>query len=843
MHVVGACVALFHIAVFAQPSTKASKLSSAQAAKLDEITAKAAVIAEKDPQQALQLYNQALSMAPQQPELYLMRGYTYLRFAGNLSAAEADFSRAIALSPKLAGAYYYRGMMRFNAQRLAEAESDIKEAIKLGFKHSEVHANLAAIQNLLGKYTDALHSASIAVQRNPRSAFAYRVRGDIYRIIKQYHNALKDYNQVLKLQPDYYDVYSNRAVMRFEIGDINGAIADFTHLIKVSPTALNYYNRARAMFVMERYDEAAHDCKAALEIDVQHLLSRKLLVYSYLMLRKDSLVVREATEFLRKNSQDKGAFINAGNPVQAFLKKDDFINRDIFSIRAEARYRLGDVAGACVDASKASVLNPNSVGVSSFGFCKVHGIFAKDNTFPQSKQLYPRGGDNMATVVLSGTLLKDGFDSAYALVYKNGILQSRVAAPLRYHSFTNVVGQEVEVVTQASIALTVSLRAELAEYSLLLGVRAGTRDTIVARADSVVCGDVILVSGQSNAVLGTLETMPHHEYLRTYALASNDAYWEIARANNDTDDYNVGGIALQLMERIVAEQRVPVCVINAGLSGSTIEQHQRYDSLPLSPLSWYGRMLWSAQESGLARFVKAIIWYQGESNRGEEYTEQFTRLYRAWHSDFPALRKIYVVQIHPSHCADIVTHALVREQQRQFARVFPDVESVASIGIPSYDGCHFGNEGYRALGDRLYRLVARDIYASSDTTGIASPNLRRAYWKNKERTELVLEFITNDSLVLGSDTVIAGATRSLIRDAFMLNGAPVECQSIRIEHRNAVVLRFAVPRTEQTVSYIPERCYGGSLEASCAIYLGPWIQTRRGVAALTFHNVPIGEAQ
>jgi hypothetical protein len=218
------------------------------------------------------------------------------------------------------------------------------------------------------------------------------------------------------------------------------------------------------------------------------------------------------------------------------------------------------------------------------------------------------------------------------------------------------------------------------------------------------------------------------------------------------------------------------------------------------------------------------------------------RLYNAWKQDYQGLKKIYVVQIRPSDCGQI-DHASLREQQRGFVQKFSDVEVLASSGLPTHDGCHFGNEGYIMLGNQLYNLLARDFYHSTDTLGIASPNLRRAYWTTPEKKEIALNFATNDSLTVGKDTSIGGKIRTLAQDGFLLDGQPLRATSLRIENKNTVILTLnSASSSAQTIGYIPDRCYAASLETPCSLYEGPWLLTRRGVGALTFHNVPIETA-
>ena len=40
---------------------------------------------------------------------------------------------------------------------------------------------------------------------------------------------------------------------------------------------------------------------------------------------------------------------------------------------------------------------------------------------------------------------------------------------------------------------------------------------------------------------------------------------------------------------------------------------------------------------------------------------------------------------------------------------------MSTVGIGGHDGCHYTDAGYRQMAGWIFRLVARDLYGSSDT--------------------------------------------------------------------------------------------------------------------------------
>ena len=55
----------------------------------------------------------------------------------------------------------------------------------------------------------------------------------------------------------------------------------------------------------------------------------------------------------------------------------------------------------------------------------------------------------------------------------------------------------------------------------------------------------------------------------------------------------------------------------------------------------------SNEGDGIASTARALLWYQGESDNGNEalHAQNFDLLYNDWHGDFAALEQLYVFQV------------------------------------------------------------------------------------------------------------------------------------------------------------------------------------------------------
>jgi tetratricopeptide (TPR) repeat protein len=581
------------------------------------------------------------------------------------------------------------------------------------------------------------------------------------------------------------------------------------------------------------YTESISTFSEVLNRDSTNIKALSYRAFARYRAKQYAKAIADCDTFFRYNPEDISRTMNGNlldmSAASAVAGIQTLTHSQMYPLRALSRRKLGDKSWHS-DIRKALLLGQTNEQVRElidtaekaeaifYDITKERVLFPQAWQFPEHYQLYARDHNDSARVPLQGIILRLGYDSVYVRTYKNGALLHRSAQILAYNASS-----------QATFSLQTSIHAEKSIYRFEVGVKNKTQDTILAMRDSILCGDAFMMNGQSNVVYGSAWKPQENQYFRTFSLNIDDHFWNIPPSENNT-------LANALMENIVKVSSVPVAIINGGLGGTKIETHLPR-TLHSEPSSLYGRLNTYATAANLAKTAKAMIWYQGEANTADDYGQKFDTLRTAWKQDYPSINKVYVVQIRPSECGQATQDAL-REIQRNFGTKYPDVEVIAASGLPAHDGCHYRNDGYITLGKQLFNLINRDFYKATDTLGISSPNLVKAAWTGAKRDEIALTFASNDALVCGSDTSVAGKVRTLANDAFLLDGKPAKAVSVRSE-KNVVLVKLSSASGAKTISYIPEKCYVASGDVPCVVYEGPWITTSRGVGALTFANVTI----
>jgi tetratricopeptide (TPR) repeat protein len=84
--------------------------------------------------------------------------------------------------------------------------------------------------------------SSLLAQSNLKEAIIYFHRGINRHTSGDIKGAIEEYNQALKLRPNFAEVYYKRGISRYKLGDIKGAILDYNQAISLNSNYSGIYN-------------------------------------------------------------------------------------------------------------------------------------------------------------------------------------------------------------------------------------------------------------------------------------------------------------------------------------------------------------------------------------------------------------------------------------------------------------------------------------------------------------------------------------------------------------------------------------------------------------------------
>lgn len=496
---------------------------------------------------------------------------------------------------------------------------------------------------------------------------------------------------------------------------------------------------------------------------------------------------------------------------------------------------------------------------------------------PTDYQVFQRDSVNKCSVTIKGKYY--GKQNLF-LARKN-----RYRYLEQYYTISSI---PINVDSDSTFEITVRIGAELREWSF--GIKAG--EELIAEFKHLICGDVYVVTGQSNATstlgdvggsfLTDADTFSS-DYADRYARALGQGLWGLEANKSEIlwegwgpassvyyDKHYSGGWPLALQKKIINQQKIPVGIINAAMSGSTIQEHLA-NALPVATLIDDGvtihtnpanynlreYLLSKLKRAGIANNLKYLLWYQGESDAAlqgcsTQYYDLLQSLLTEWQSAFPGLKKVFIYQLNNSCMEPAGTGAYaIREAQRQACLNNPIAELIPTSGMSvfhmtpsevqhdSYRNapCHLNRYGMAFIAKRTYQILEGFVYKTSlDTPQNYLPNHIISAQLNDEKNQLIMEFTYNLDVIETND---AGGPAFLKDYFFDQDYDPIKAIDLKIEGNKLVLLLKDKQRLEK-VSIYPPAFYLHNKRT----YYGPWLKTKGKELTLPyFSDVQIQQSE
>lgn len=236
---------------------------------------------------------------------------------GNCEQAIAVFDRALALDPQCVDAYCGRGNARRFIGDYPGSWDDFDRAIALAPDLGVAYIG-RGLGTCFGSPSTTDPTADFELGKsllvNPTTAIEYVMRGTAQAQLGDAEGAIADYDRAIAIDPRLLLAYNNRGNLRQHLGNMAGAIADFSQVLKIdSHSAIAYNNRAIIYTQSGQYAPAIADFTKAIELQPDFISVYNNLGNAYYQMGKHPAAIDNYSQAIARDPDFAVAYSNRAN--------------------------------------------------------------------------------------------------------------------------------------------------------------------------------------------------------------------------------------------------------------------------------------------------------------------------------------------------------------------------------------------------------------------------------------------------------------------------------------------------------------------------------------------------
>lgn len=208
-------------------------------------------------------FQKCINLDPKNTDAMLRLGEIYFDVKKYDDAIKL-IDQALKVNPYIARAYFLKGMIFLENKDTAKAVSSMQTAVEQDGKYYDAYVQLGLIFTRKGNPI-ALDYFNDAINARPGNVEAYYDKGMFYQSTGDYDNAIKAYQELLQIVPNYKFAYYDMGVIYYiQKKDYQQAITNFSKAIQIdSAYSLAYYGRGNSYEQLKQNEKALDDFRAA----------------------------------------------------------------------------------------------------------------------------------------------------------------------------------------------------------------------------------------------------------------------------------------------------------------------------------------------------------------------------------------------------------------------------------------------------------------------------------------------------------------------------------------------------------------------------------------------------
>ncbi len=266
--------------------------------------------------------------------------------------------------------FHDRGMEKLEAKNYTEAIKDFDLALQKDKNHAPSYCDKARAEAEIGKKEEALKNFEQAIKLKSDYVDAYYYRGLLYHKLKD-DKAISDFSKTIQLDPKKTDAYLKRGMYYYQKKQEQEALKDFNKAIELKCTNIDvYYLRGKINVQKNNTVEALNDFNEVIKKNPIHSESLVERGKIYLSQKKLDLALKDFNTCVanRLNTEEiyavraecylqMGKFDDALRDYNTLI--DIFKTKDIkvYAMHADANFKKKDLPATIKDCNKMVSLN------------------------------------------------------------------------------------------------------------------------------------------------------------------------------------------------------------------------------------------------------------------------------------------------------------------------------------------------------------------------------------------------------------------------------------------------------------------------------------------------------
>lgn len=203
-------------------------------------------------------FSSKIAVHPEDAGLYFGKAMDFT-LVQDFSEAIKDYTRAIEQDPSFAMAYFNRAVVRYKQMEynmsnqsvepdgVSTMSLDLFVGKKLSGQQNSAVAGALKDNKKTYDYEMIVRDYDMVIKLNPDFIYAYFNRGNLRCALRDYRAAISDYSEAIKRDSEFAEAYFNRGLTRLQMGDMERGIEDLSKAGELG--VINAYSIIKRMTV------------------------------------------------------------------------------------------------------------------------------------------------------------------------------------------------------------------------------------------------------------------------------------------------------------------------------------------------------------------------------------------------------------------------------------------------------------------------------------------------------------------------------------------------------------------------------------------------------------------